>query len=176
MKTFQKLLSGFMLLFVCTSVVHASLIRFDLTSDALSPSGDGYFEGYITFQSSDVFAGNTVQASSFLDWGFTWGSDLLVNASTPSAGFSSGADTITFDASAGITSFAICVSTPADCLYSSHPGFYADSSGTLNNTLYDDRVGVAYAWTRTDIPEPATIALLGLGLAGMGFARKKKAA
>ena len=52
------------------------LITYQVTTDITAPTLDGVFTGFITFNSNDVFAGNTVQSSSFEDWQFTWGSSL----------------------------------------------------------------------------------------------------
>ena len=51
-----------------------------------------------------------------------------------------------------------------------------DFGGTVNQTAYDDiTFGSATAGDRGTVPEPAILSLLGLGLAGLGFTRRRKA-
>lgn len=174
MKT--KFLNFFVGVFLIFSTAAHAAITFQLTTDLQSPSNTGTFEGFITFNSADVFAGNTVNATNFLDWGFTWGNDLSVSTATAGAGWYPGADSITFDSFAEITTWAICVSTPNTCNFSDHPGFYSDSNGSLNNTYPSSNSNVQQSWSRVQsVPEPASLALLGIGLAALSIARKRKA-
>lgn len=57
-----------------------------------------------------------------------------------------------------------------------HTGF---SDISLDNVILGDSLGDPFAAelgsARVNVPEPSTLALLGLGLAGLGFARRRKA-
>ncbi len=54
------------------------------------------------------------------------------------------------------------------------PSNYTGSVVSLDTTIAgtDSNGG---SWTATQVPEPATLGLLGLGLAGLGLARRKRA-
>jgi hypothetical protein len=90
-----------------------------------------------------------------------WGFDDDTSSSISDSGFSFGGESFLF------------LPSPGHPGYFTAPGIFAGSvlgnapfafSGSATLTIIDTSV----------IPEPATLALLGLGLAGLGFARRKR--
>ena len=107
---------------------------------------------------------------------------------------------ITVSAAAGVLPFNFYVSVTGGTVENGHPGpgnddvafFFADAMGNplplggLSNIAYlllddgggggdDDHDDMIMRLTVTEAPEPGTLAVLGATLAGLGFARRRKA-
>ena len=191
MKTISKLLLAGIVLAPLSAFASPVKVDFTVTSQfALdgSPTYDGWGAGVVgsgsfTFDDSvgnfwDAYnPGFAISGLNFTWLGITWTSaDAQLYRAE-------------FDASGNLTGWGF--GSPATCGpgCSSTPGatdFYVDGS-TAPLARYGSAVqhhlGVdgwmfgTVSWTATrDVPEPATLGLFGLGLLGLGFVRRKRAA
>lgn len=75
-------------------------------------------------------------------------------------------------------SFSLSASAPWQTVTRSFTVLSDSSNNIIFNHAGGDNIGIMLdnvSLSKTDVPEPATLAMFGLGLIGLGFARRRQA-
>ncbi len=151
---------------------NASLIRYEFVG-----SGNGGSTGYLDFNDAATGPGDIM--AQIVDWSFLWngliidsGNSLVSSASSfivDAALMYLGGGTTCFNASGGS-----CIDNESLFAFD---GSLDGGSGRWRMIQGGQDSGVQFSMSvsgPTSVPEPGTLALLGIGLFGMGLARRRK--
>jgi hypothetical protein len=168
LKSILVIVSAALALAVSVAPASATTVAYDWTADG-GHSGSFVFDDAATSVGSGPFGGSGVayDALSFVIDGLAQTNPLLV---------------IYEDIGGNQMAFFTSAAYPYIQLISTGTGLFNSSAASemANRSLGDFSSGVLYAFgsgfqLNTMVPEPGTLALLGIGLAGLGFARRRKA-
>ena len=178
MKHMRSNIFLFVLLGSCWATSHAGLLTYNWSSNGNTAnllSGSGYF----TVDMNDIVGGSAGDAIQdfYFEWQTIGGMFSVASATGAVEVFSD----INFNGQE-ISFFNACFATPpnpngCDILPTGSPLIFIMSNnwGASTSTSSVDRVSQSpQEFKLVSIPEPTTLALMGLGIAGLGFRRKTK--
>lgn len=166
-----------LLLTVTATSVHATLMRYDLTTDILAPTMDGSIAGYIEFDSSVLTPGASLGLGDIIDFSFTWGSAASWSQSAGDVIW--GGFQFDLDALLNVSAYDVCVSTTGAC-FGEQPIFRVANgiaAAELPNSTIIIGNSANNVWTgpsTVSVPEPFTLAIFALGIIGLASRRFKK--
>ena len=156
-------------------LMHYDYVGFDF--------GDGWTStGTISIDEADVAAGGDL-VSAFDSWAFTWTNGVDTGSLDSSNSY--------IDTSTGVSAFFTANMTSvltaqlcfagdgAVCNTNYYPVFGVFSTSdwvatTSTGYVTNGNIDAPGEWTVRSVPEPGTLALFGIGLFGMGLARRRK--
>lgn len=155
---------------------NADLIRLDFSATGTEGALTGVTEsGYAIYDSSIVVPDGIASAVGlFIDLAFSWGG-IAYDETTANTGW------LMFDALGSLSTFGFGTNCePSHCsITSTTPGWMMDPT-QIRYSMADESGfgGGTTEWSTSvvSVPEPGTLALLGIGLAAMGLARRRKTA
>ena len=180
----KTILAGILVLALGPMSAQAGLLRVDFSVTATDgPLNGTSSSGFFTFDSSVIPPGGgdttgTCGTACLTELSFAWnGTSYDQNTANTGA--------LAFDAAGNLTNFAICPGASAGgggCL--TGPGDDWALFGTGFNYTVDEMSGEigcegtiycgSVEWSISSVPTPATLALLGLGLLGVGYRRRQR--